>query len=392
MKKNKAVIIDCYSRGNYHEVINQGYLMMISNLYEQVTYIADGSSCCNLRKLLDSCGYDYSNVNFVEKDFNYRRYKWAGFDYLIHLVAVSWNNFKLYKATPDGVDVFFNNNIQFAILLISKFAKKNRNRIIDMCHSELESIDSRVEGSRVNRIMGAYYRFVFQNKKIDKRMRFLLLSSSMADYFKSFVREDNLDKIGWIDHCYIRPDSRLLEFDNVDFEGVKIGIPGLISLKRGLSELKDVLKLLNNNNLKLYSISAITEHLENPHFQELNSTGGLLPFPQYNWYIKQMDALALFYTPGSYKLTASGAVLEAIWNEKPIIAFENEYFKYLFGKFGSLGVLCKSVEELAFALNNISVDDINKYKSNLAKAKECLLPKNVEHQLIKEINKLHETV
>ena len=51
-----------------------------------------------------------------------------------------------------------------------------------------------------------------------------------------------------------------------------------------------------------------------------------------------------------------------------------------------------SVEELAFALNNISVDDINKYKSNLAKAKESLLPKNVEHQLMIEINKLHEMV
>ena len=51
MKKNKAVIIDCYSRGNYHEVINQGYLMMISILYEQVTYIADCFLVYFIRKM-----------------------------------------------------------------------------------------------------------------------------------------------------------------------------------------------------------------------------------------------------------------------------------------------------------------------------------------------------
>ena len=42
--KNKAIIIDAYSRGGYHEVINQSFLMMISNLYATVTYIADESA------------------------------------------------------------------------------------------------------------------------------------------------------------------------------------------------------------------------------------------------------------------------------------------------------------------------------------------------------------
>lgn len=381
-----AYIIDAYSSGSYHEVINQGYLMMISELYEQVTYIADGTSCSNLRKLLDSCGFDYSNVTFVDKDYKYKRYKWAGFNYLMHLISVSWNNFKLYKQTPADCDVFYNNNLHFAIWLISNFARNKQNTIIDMCHSEMEEIDSAYGGTRINRIMGAFYRYMFQRTIIDKRMRFLLLSSTMAEYFKTFVKKENSERIGWIDHCYIRPENQQHEFDKVCFNGVKVGIPGLISPNRGLPELKAVLAGLTNENVMVYSISAITEHIVDYRFQELNTTGGLLPFPQYNWYVNQMDALALFYTPGSYKLTASGAVLESIWNLKPIFAFENEYFKYLFDKFGELGVLCKDIDDLVYALNNISKEDICRFKKNLSKARECLLPENVKHQLKIEIN------
>jgi hypothetical protein len=44
----------------------------------------------------------------------------------------------------------------------------------------------------------------------------------------------------------------------------------------------------------------------------------------------------MLYDTNGYKLTASGSILEAIWNEKPIIALSNEYFKYLFDKYGEI--------------------------------------------------------
>ena len=65
--KHKAVIIDMYSHGSYHEVINQAYLMMISDIYEEVTYIADKSSCENLKSLLDKCGVRKNNIIFKER-------------------------------------------------------------------------------------------------------------------------------------------------------------------------------------------------------------------------------------------------------------------------------------------------------------------------------------
>ena len=89
-KTKNAYIIDPYSSGSYHEVINQSYLMMISSLYDKVVYIADKTSCDNLRKLMDACHYDYSNVVFEEKDFKRLRTGWNGLDYLIWMLLTGW--------------------------------------------------------------------------------------------------------------------------------------------------------------------------------------------------------------------------------------------------------------------------------------------------------------
>ena len=140
--KNKAVIIDMYSHGSYHEVINQAYLMMISNLYKNVTYIADKSSCENLKSLLTKCNFDYSNVKFEEKNIKYPDFWNGGLTYIIKLLKVSILNFIYYNKCKNREDVFFNNNLFFAILLISFFSQK-KNDIYDLCHNEMELIDKR---------------------------------------------------------------------------------------------------------------------------------------------------------------------------------------------------------------------------------------------------------
>ena len=93
--------------------------------------------------------------------------------------------------------------------------------------------------------------------------------------------------------------------------------------------------------------------------------------------------LLFLYDKGSYKLTASGAILEAIWNQKPIIALHNYYFDYIFEKFGDLGFLCDSIDELVNKINEIALDReiLTHFSENLKNAKEALLPQNVKKQL-----------
>lgn len=381
--KNKAVIIDMYSHGSYHEVINQAYLMMVSDIYEEVTYIADKSSCENLRSLLTKCNFDYSNIRFVEKNVSHIKCKSPGLTYLIKLIKVSILSFIYYNRCDKDEDVFYNNNLFFAITLISLFSKKRKNIYI-LCHNEMELIDKKSCFSSVTKILSMYFRFVFCQMGLNKIFHFILLSSDMVNYFNSFISYKNHTRIYWIDHSYIRPENNIdAKYQIVDSR-IKIGIPGAITPLRGLKELKYLLANLKNQNICIYALSTCSEMIESDHFVELNRESGLLPFDQYNTYVKSMDVMLLLYNTESYKLTASGAILEAIWNEKPIIALNNSYFDYLFKRYGNMGILCDNVKDICEAINDFKTNPL--FTKNLINAKTELHPKVVQNQLLKIIN------
>ena len=381
--KNKAVIIDMYSHGSYHEVINQAYLMMVSDIYEEVTYIADKSSCENLRSLLTKCNFDYSNIRFVEKNVSHIKCKSPGLTYLIKLIKVSILSFIYYNRCDKDEDVFYNNNLFFAITLIFLFSKKRKNIYI-LCHNEMELIDKKSCFSSVTKILSMYFRFVFCQMGLNKIFHFILLSSDMVNYFNSFISYKNHTRIYWIDHSYIRPENNIdAKYQIVDSR-IKIGIPGAITPLRGLKELKYLLANLKNQNICIYALSTCSEMIESDHFVELNRESGLLPFDQYNTYVKSMDVMLLLYNTESYKLTASGAILEAIWNEKPIIALNNSYFDYLFKRYGNMGILCDNVKDICEAINDFKTNPL--FTKNLINAKTELHPKVVQNQLLKIIN------
>lgn len=379
-----AYIIDAYSTGSYHEVINQGYLMMISELYNEVIYIADKSSCENIRKLLKYCNVRCENVKFQEKNirFSHLIFCGEGVNYLLKLMKVSLLNYWYYVKTPRGTDVFYNNNLFFAILFISLFAKKNK-KIFSMCHNEMELIDSTKANSSATRLLSSFFRMIFCKLHLNEIFHFILLSPKMVEYFSSFVTLNvNKKRLFSIDHAYIRPNNEVLSIYKIEDTKIKIGIPGAINKSRGLDSLKEIIQKLKNKNICIYALSDCSECIESPQFVQLNKGNGLLPFEQYNAYVCSMDAMLLLYDTKSYKLTASGAILEAIWNEKPIIALKNAYFEYLFKKFGDMGILCNTVEELCMQLEIF--ENRQNFRESILKAKKTLVPNSVKKQL-KEI-------
>lgn len=380
--KKKARIIDAYSCGSYHEVVNQGYLMMVSQLYDEVIYIAEKKSISNLRSLLDACHVDCSNVFFVEKTFWFPKFKSAGLSYLLKLIIVSFLNYYYYIKSSKDEDVFYNNNLFFALALISSFSFWKKNHVYLMCHNEMEMIDEKKRNTGVMKIWGCFLKIMLSKCVINKKIKLLLLSPKMVDYVKGFVSTKNFSQIDWIDHCYIRPKNEIVVEQKLNSGSLKIGIPGAITETRGLRQLKKILKRVNNSNIKLHATSFVAGIRDSANFECLNKKGGLLPFSEYNAYIQQMDVLVLFYEVGSYKLTASGAILEAIWNLKPVFALKNDYFDYLFQRFGRIGRLFEGEDELADALINLKQEELNKFRLSLQRAKESLHPDCVKLQLL----------
>ena len=68
-----------------------------------------------------------------------------------------------------------------------------------------------------------------------------------------------------------------------------------------------------------------------------------------------LDFILFLYPKDSYRLIASGAILEAISLKKPILALRNDYFNYLFKKFGDFGYLTDSIEGLISLINTIQI-------------------------------------
>lgn len=69
--------------------------------------------------------------------------------------------------------------------------------------------------------------------------------------------------------------------------------------------------------------------------------------------IDSIDYGLYFYDSDKYKLTASGAIFDALTHGKPVICLRTTYFEYVFDKLGDVGFLCNSRDEMISVMNEI---------------------------------------
>lgn len=384
-KMKKCVyVIDSLSRDNFHEVINQGCLMMLSSIYEKVVYIADKSVCDNIMNSLQKNQVRLNNVFFEPQNLKDLKSKSSISAFFI-AVKVGYLNNKYYRLTPHDVDVFFLNFLHFTALFNHLLPILNKNRAFYLCHAEMEFIESAKKRGCFAMAFRWYLILLFRFLTINEKSKFILLSDGMAETFRHLIPQKNRKRIFGMDHCYVRPEMEG-EPPKLFFSGLKIGIPGAVSPTRGIRNLQNLVPMIKNSNVRIYAIGTLSSDISGETFVKLNKTGCRMSFDWYEGYVKQMDAYLMVYDLGSYRMTASGALLEAVWNEKPIFALRNAYFDYMFKKFGPLGELADSVEELADIINSLTVDYVNRFKPNVIRTKNLLLPCNVKKQLERIIN------
>ena len=387
MKKyTQAFIIDSLSRDSFHEVINQCYLMMISDLYDNVTYYGLKSSIENLKLILNKCDVQLKNVRFVELKIRKIKFKPNSLNYLVDAFRIGWKNYLCLRFVKDNSDVFYNNFLHFTPLFNHLLCKKHINFIF-LCHGEMEFIEKTKGKGVFAHLFSLYLKFLFCHLNIKKNYRFILLSEKMADYLRERIKEKNRDKIYGMDHCYLRP-SQSQTSNLIQFQGIKLGLIGAISPSRGLSSLKEFLSKLDNPFINIYAISTISEHIESRNLIYINNSNKRLPYNEYNNYTNEMDGYLFFYNIDSYKYTASGALLDSIWNEKPVFALKNHYFEYMFNKYGNMGFLANSIDELVDYICSINKSDLLKYKKQFLFVKEKLTPDYVKLKLIEILQTL----
>ena len=177
----KAYLIDPFSSGNYHEVINMSYLYLISKCYDEVIYICDESSYNNCLEKLSAQGLTVTNTKHIQlKSKHYKDKKfWGSINYCRNHFRGSFFDIWYYIKSDKGSDVFFNNNILGGLNTINYISKIKKNRLYIMCHSEINIIEK--ENIGYGEIITRFFVRRFLNGKISPYLNCIFLGDRIRN-------------------------------------------------------------------------------------------------------------------------------------------------------------------------------------------------------------------
>lgn len=365
----KAKIVDFYGVKNFHEMFDASFLLMCEQIFDEVEYVSSSSSQENINNLLKSKGVDISsNISFRKLRIS-NSYKPIAF--LSRMICGFFIVLKEFFLADKNTSVFYiySNPLAFYFLQIfNRFAKKD---IYIVSHGELSFfLKNDLKKSRPWYWYTKLWNKGFRRSNTKMHLKYIVLGNSIKDnMIKLFP---NLrDSLVIINHPYI--------FDSFSKGEVKkskivLGVVGFMTKDKGLASLLDFSQRLSNEvfSQKL-DIRVIGK---NPSLINVNkypfiswSGTDVLPRNIFENKIKELDYLLFFYDEDTYKLTASGALFDALLFEKPSIYLSNDYFDDAIGN-RSIGYRCSSVDEMVKTVEKIIETGDAKYGDYVCNLRE----------------------
>lgn len=382
MHYKRILYINTFSWNNDHEMFNACLLEMCTNISNQVMCIAVQSnyeSMCRVTEKTDfGNNVKYKKVRTIggEGRFNLLyRYIWGA--------LTSWW-YIINSKKKDLIILPFNN--LFALNGINIINKKLKRKIIICCHGEMESIASNINKKGLLSIL--LYKqcrsfFLNPQKNLSDSIYFTVLGDIINKNIKEYLPSKIKGHFMTIDHPYYFPQNTYNHKYNNEI--LKLGTCGGINNSKGLLEMIQFSKICKNKNIniKISHVGKILGELENLKKNGIITlnTNTELPRKKYNQLITELDYILFFYPQTSYKITASGAIMDAIALKKPIIALKNDYFEYIFNKFGKFGYLVDSIDEMYEVVQNLSKNNNNKTNFDFIHIQNKFRPTALQYQL-----------
>jgi glycosyltransferase involved in cell wall biosynthesis len=355
-------IIDSFSRKNFHEICNASMLVECLSIADKILYFLGLSAYKSLKSIVGD--KDLSNVIFkiipvVEKDSKIHKA-------LRFFLSAIINCCLLLTSKKDAVILYNYNNI-FSLPLVNFSNKILKRKIAIICHGEFEVFNQKkIQSHSVFwKLYNNTVKYFFKNKnvKIAEGIIFLVLGDNIKANIKIHIPNNIYEKIYSIDHSYMNKSfctlNSMPKRNNESM--IKIGMIGRIRKEKNI---KDVILLARNLSPEIsggkvnFSIIGTAARLNT---NELKSVGITIPEgnkilsrEEYDNKITELDYVLFFYTKDMYQFTASGPLMDALFLEKPIIALRNNYFEYMFNKYGNFGILLDSIDEMADLIKELS--------------------------------------
>lgn len=342
-------MVDSTCFDNWHLQFNSQLILMLSNLASVVEY-----------RGAQDIGVNLPNVNhkklFVIKGK-------GPFSIIFRFFFTLLNDIWQLIVTPYDEIIVYSFDPTISLRSINAINKLLRKRIIMFRHGSLEMLLTDPRGN------GFFYKF--ENKltknfylndkiKVSKNIQFFVLGDIILKNLSSILTQNKIQQFHSIDHPYNFDKNTIVKTPN-NFAKLNIGTVGVFNEYKGGYNFIILAKILKNKEFKDVNLSItgrilsdIVKLQENGIDLPSNKGEDMVSNEEMAARIDKLDFILFFYPSETYKLTASGAIFEAINRKRPIIAFRNDYFEYIFKKFGPIGYLVDSIEEMADLIVRIS--------------------------------------
>lgn len=363
---SRLIYADTFGIGNFHETFNASSLKMFSGIYEDVVYIATPSAKKCVEDILGSFPQNvrYKSIYHFKTGKGWR-------NLLRHIVSSLWNVYIMLNASSSST-IFFNYNSLLGMKVINWICKKRKINTIIMCHGEMEYLRT---GTRLNPLNNKSLHW-FQSKTFipARNLFFCVAGQSILNNIHLIVAPQICPKFLSFEHTFI--SHKINTTSQKESARIKIATVGTIREFKGLDNIiKLGYALKDIKNISLYALGRIccnTKALEDAGITFIPGADKEYVDKQImNEYIDSMDCIVFMYPTNNYKLTASGALFDAIDREKLVLSFHNEYFDGVFKRV-NIGKQFDNLEEMVTYISQLKRSDL--HDVNFEEAKKIISP------------------
>lgn len=352
--------ISSFAVNGSHAMINAALAKMLSGSVknEKIEILAAKSAINNLKEATK----DTQNIKYKTICVNNKE---SRIGLLIRYLQSAFYNIKYLIKSRKGDFLFYDFNNVFSIAAINFLGRKvyKGRKILVACHGEMEYL---INGDKHTQLYKKLLTFLTKqffidrkNKKLAKDLHFLVFGDNIINELRPYLSDDLLKRFHSIDHPVItkkgHTKKEVTERKNNGI--IHVGTVGVLNKYKGSDNYIELInRLKSDKRIKFSIVGQIQNDLDT--FKQLNvktatSPDRMIPFEEFKKMTEELDYILLLYPTDTYKAIASGAFLDTLRFNKPLIGLSTAYFEYFFQKYGEVGTLVSNIDEMADVIKTL---------------------------------------
>ena len=376
MNRKKIAIVEANMTGLQHAYPNGVYCSLISELYGKEN-ISLQCSCEHLKAMKISNVYSEFKALQVVSDDNK----------MIQKFFVEMNNtFRIINETDADIIIFLScfPDVQFAIQMYAKFIGTKK-KIVIFTHGELEGL---LMSEKWKLWSYPFWISLCMKNTMPQNVYRIVLGKSIMDNLNKLHHDK---AIFYID----QPRDNFSTENKVCHEKKHntYSFIGDFLEKKGSKTFLKASEMTDSNSR--FMIIGKYHPVTNASIGSnvcICGKNGFIEKDEFDELIKETTYACYPYPTNSYRLTASGAVLDAIRFLKPIIYIANDYFDSIFEGAGNIGYRCKNEAEFIRIIQELDNSDRTIEYKNQVENLKSLQQKFGKENIKKQLNKILDSI